>query len=123
MDFAEPLLRVATQYLASRPGDQISEPLYWPHTTMSLISDGETIDANAIRVAMGRLQAVPFGEEPTVIQDLVAHGVTGVHCIMDQLQDRKTPLNTRNFAWILALSGSRIRLQKASVTNDAPCPR
>lgn len=137
---AEPLLRAATQYLASRPGAPMSEPLHWPQNTTGILSDALPIDANAIRIAIDRLEAVSFGDEPTLIRDLVehdmnprslyetlsltasdilcrthfdAHGVTGVHCIMDLLQEPKTPQDTRNLAWVSALSGSRIRRQKA----------
>ncbi len=138
--FAEPILRAATQYLASRPSVIVPESPQWPQNTTGLISALDPIDAKAIYQAIDRLQNVSFGEEPAVIHDLIAqqmnpsslyealsltashilsqthfdaHGVTGVHCLMDLLHDTHTPETIRDGAWVSVLSGSRIRRQKA----------
>ncbi len=137
--FSEPILRAAAQYLASRPHVTPHDPLPWPSSHRGLVNPSEPVDRDVVLHAIDRLQAVAFGEEPALIRSLVeqnvnpstlyeslslaasdllcrthfdAHGVTGVHCIMDLLQDPTTLDRSRDLAWLSALSGSRIRRQK-----------
>ena len=137
---AEPILRAAVQYLASRPGVVVPKAPHWPDGSLGLIQSHDPVDRNTVMNAVESLIEAPFGTEPDRIRDFIvqkinpatlyeainiaaseilcrtqfdAHAVTGVHCIMDLLQDPNTGLDTRNLAWLSGLSGSRIRRQKA----------
>lgn len=133
---AEPLLRAAVQYLASRPNTQfISEKLsllpHWPEAGKA--------DATLVARAIEQLTEVEYGQEVDVLLDLIAsgasgatlheaialtssdwlrrtrfdaHAVTGVHCALDLLSDKETPATLRALAGTLALSSSRARRQK-----------
>lgn len=138
---AEPILRAATQYLASRPGVVVMKAPEWADGSSGIILGFDPVDRDTVMDAVESLVTAPFGSEPDRIRELIeqkmkpatlyesiniaaseilcrsqfdAHAVTGVHCIMDLLQDPTTEKPTRDQAWLLGLSGSRIRRQKAT---------
>jgi hypothetical protein len=140
-ELAEPILRAAVQYLANRPGVLVPKAPRWPGVSLGIIHALDPVDGATVMDTAESLIQAPFGTEPDTIRDFIeqqkinpatlyeaigiaaseilcrsqfdAHAVTGVHCIMDLLQDPNTGLETRNLAWLSGLSGSRIRRQKA----------
>lgn len=141
-DFAEPILRAAVQYLASRP--QI-----YTGPVMSIPPQNGQEDRQSIQHGITTLVDVDYGEEPTVIAELAqsglsrhglyeaislagaemlcrssfeAHAVTGMHAIADVLLDESYREATLKTAWSVALSGSRIRRQKSERAQWMPLP-
>jgi hypothetical protein len=139
-DCAEPLMRSAVQYLASRP--EVS----WADQVQARFADlikrppgGQADGAAAWRLAT-RLVEVEAGGETAELADAVAaglsvdtvgeaialagsammlasgfdaHAVTGIHVVLDLLRDPAAPSDIAGLAWLLALSSQRTRRQKA----------
>lgn len=136
-EWAEPILRPAVQYLATRPEVTV------PATSASLQyldANNGRVDAHAVLDGVAQLVDAPYGHEPGTIQSLLDHGmsgaslyeavsvtsaellmrsafdshaVTGIQCVLDLLRDPATDPRTRGMAWSTALLGQRTRRQKA----------
>lgn len=133
---AEPILRAAVQYLASRPDTNLVHTL---STNLLPWPAEEEVSQEQVLAALGRLIDAPFGNEPEIIRDMVkdgasgrtlyesialassemlrrsrfdAHAVTGIHCSLDLLWDKEVPAALRTLAGHIALSSQRSRRQK-----------
>lgn len=134
--YAEPFFRAAVQYLANRPRR------YLPEAATHLEKIGAHqggLNPMQVEAGMQRLVEAPYGAEPNLLVSLIeqgvqgralyevvaltgsellcrsrfdAHAVTGLHCILDLLQDANVTGEMRGLAWSASLSGQRIRRQK-----------
>ncbi len=135
--FAEPLLRPAIQYLASRPRTELAAR--WQALPPVPEETADPGDPEVILREAQHLCNVGVGEEPEIIlgwlrsdfptgwlSDILAvagsemllvsgfdaHAVTGLHCALDILHDPTAPAAARSLAAVLALSSSRTVRQK-----------
>ncbi len=139
--WAEPILRPAVQYLATRPDVAIPKSLAgWRDVDASQ----GPVDQALVEAAIADLMEAPFGTESDMLHDWMsgglsgaglyecvaltgaellrrspfdAHAVTGIHCILDLLSHPHTPPPLRSLAWAQALAGQRTRRQKAQRTD------
>lgn len=150
--WAEPLLRAAIQYLASRPRPQV------PDEVSSLAALGPTSSARPespdIEALIHALVETDYGTEPALIlaearqgrgveplgeavslagaeilakSGFDAHAVTGIHAVADLIRDPHLPHHLRALALGVMLLGSRTRRQKAQrprwTQAETPQPR
>lgn len=138
--YAEAFFRPAVQYLANRPDARLANQVMQDWAALSYPELAKNVEHSVCRDLIENLIECEYGEEPEIIGASInayvngntlreamsmassalmlrsgfdAHAVTGIHCVMDLLRDEKCPASIRGLTWLLALSGSRTRRQKA----------
>ncbi len=137
--YAEAFYRAAIQYLGNRPQTILANQVLtqWPGDDCPEFTG--TIDIKRCEELCSNLVAADFGQEANILMASIrrhanaetvreaialassallyssafdAHAVTGVHSVLDLVDDSRCPSNIRHLAWVIGLSSSRTRRQK-----------
>ncbi len=137
--YAEAFYRAAIQYLGNRPQAGMANQVLskWPGESCPEYTGA--IDIHVCDALLAELMACEFGEESEILIDSYhqhtsaetmkeamalasssllyssgfdAHAVTGIHGVLDLLENQHLPSYIRHLGWAIGLSTSRTRRQK-----------